>query len=65
VNVESYAQGVLVRAHIDAKALACEVHADAGDVSRFLADVEACGLNVGPTRYAEDGSVIFLARRSA
>ena len=54
-----------MRAHIDAKALACEVHADAGDVSRFLADVEACGLNVGPTRYAEDGSVIFLARRSA
>ena len=47
------------------RALACEVHVDAGDVSRFLADVEACGLTVGPTRYAEDGSVIFLARRSA
>jgi FkbM family methyltransferase len=48
------------------KALACEVHAFAGDVNRFLADIEACGFTIGPTQYSLDGgSVTFLAKRNA
>jgi FkbM family methyltransferase len=48
------------------RALACEVHANAGDIKSFVENVEACGLTVGPARYSEDGSfLVFLARRSA
>ena len=46
------------------RALACEVHADAGDISSFLSDVEALGLNIGPKRYSGDGKfLVFLAKR--
>jgi FkbM family methyltransferase len=47
------------------KALACEVHAFAGDVSKFFSDVEASGFTIGPIQHAPDGSVIFLAKRNA
>ena len=45
-------------------ALACEVHAFAGDVSKFIADIEVCGFEIGPIQLTQDGSAIFLARRS-
>lgn len=45
------------------KALAIEVHAFAGDPSRFMADIESCGFMIGPADWAPDGSVTFLAKR--
>jgi FkbM family methyltransferase len=46
------------------EALACEVHAFAGDVTKFLFDVESCGFVMGPIQHDPDGSVTFLAKRS-
>jgi FkbM family methyltransferase len=46
------------------KALACEVHAFAGDVTRFLSDIESCGFVIGPIQHDPDGSLTFLAKRS-
>jgi len=49
-----------------AKAIACEVHAEGGDMNSFLANVKASGFFVGPTQYAADGrSLIFLAKRTS
>lgn len=45
------------------KALACEVHAFAGDVTKFLSDIESCGFVIGPVQHGPDGSVTFLAKR--
>ena len=48
------------------KALACEVHGEVGDIEAFVANVENCGLNVGPSQYSEDGKfLVFLAKRSS
>ena len=48
------------------RALACEVHRDAGEIEGFVANVESCGLNVGPSQYSEDGRfLVFLAKRSS
>jgi FkbM family methyltransferase len=47
-----------------ARALACEVHAAAGDMSGFIADIEAAGFTIGPTQHAADGlSATFVAKR--
>lgn len=46
-------------------ALACEVHAFAGDVTKFIADVESCGFVIGPVQRDPDGSATFLAKRIA
>ncbi len=47
------------------RALACEVHGNADQVEGFVANVERCGLTIGPSRCAEDGkSLVFLAKRS-
>jgi FkbM family methyltransferase len=46
------------------KALACEVHAFAGNVSRFIADIKALGFAIGPIQYGPDGSATFLAKRN-
>lgn len=45
------------------RALACEVHAFAGDVTNFLANIESCGFVIGPIKHDPDGSVTFLAKR--
>lgn len=45
------------------KALSCEVHAFAGDVGKFLVDIESSGFAIGPIQHASDGSVTFLAKR--
>jgi FkbM family methyltransferase len=46
-----------------AKALAVEVHAFAGDVTKFMADVVSCGFIIGPVQRDRDGTVTFLAKR--
>ncbi len=47
-----------------ARAFACEVHAGAGDMAGFIAEIEAAGFTIGPTQYAADGgSATFVARR--
>ena len=45
------------------KALAVEVHAFAGDVAKFIADIESCGFIIGPIQHDPDGSATFLAKR--
>lgn len=45
------------------KALAIEVHAFAGDVTKFMADIESCGFIIGPVQTAPDGTATFLAKR--
>ena len=48
-----------------ARALACEVHADAGDMTGFLAEIEAAGFTIGPTQHAAGGrSATFVAKRN-
>jgi len=46
-----------------AKALAIEVHAFAGDVGQFVADLESCGFTLGPAQTDPDGTMTFPARR--
>lgn len=46
-----------------AKVLAVEVHAFAGDVAKFMADVESCGFIIGPVQKDPDGTSTFLAKR--
>ena len=46
-------------------AIACEVHAFAGDVRKFLSDIEASGFAIISIQEAPDGSVTFLAKRDA
>ena len=45
------------------KSLAVEVHAFAGDVSKFIADVESGGFIIGPVQVDPDGTTTFLAKR--
>ena len=47
-----------------ARALACEVHARAGDIDECVANVEASGFVVGPMRYTGNGKFrVFLAKK--
>ncbi len=49
-----------------ATAIACEVHADGGDMNSLLATVKACGFSMGPTEYAANGqSLVFVAKRKS
>ena len=45
------------------RVLACEVHASAGDVATFVADLQASGFGIDQIDRAPDGSVTLLARR--
>lgn len=45
------------------KSLAVEVHAFAGDVGKFVSDIEYSGFEIGPVQHDHDGSVTFLAKR--
>jgi FkbM family methyltransferase len=46
-------------------ALACEVHADAGDINGFVANVEAAGFTMGPMKYTGNGKfLVFLAKKA-
>lgn len=47
------------------KALACEVHAFAGDVAGFIRGIEHCGFVIGPIQRDPDGSATFLAKRES
>jgi len=47
------------------RALACEVHAFAGDVRQFMENIGACGFVLGPVQQDPDGTVTFLAKRVA
>lgn len=48
-----------------ARAIACEVHAEGGDMNSLLATVKACGFSMGPAAYAADGrSLVFVAKRN-
>lgn len=46
------------------KALACEVHANGGDMNQFIEDIESCGFNIGPVERSA-GVLIMLAKRPA
>jgi FkbM family methyltransferase len=47
-----------------ARALACEVHAGAGNMNVFIAEIEAAGFIIGPTQHAAGGgSATFVAKR--
>lgn len=45
------------------KSLAVEVHAFAGDVSKFIADIESVGFIIGPVQVDPDGTSTFLAKK--
>ena len=47
------------------QAIACEVHAFAGDVNSFLRAIASQGFTIGPTQWDRDGSVTFVAKRMA
>ncbi len=46
-----------------AKCLAIEIHAFAGNVARFIEELEACGLSVLAINWDPDGSCTLLAKR--
>jgi FkbM family methyltransferase len=47
-----------------ARALACEVHAAAGSINGFIAEIEAAGFTIGPSQHAAGGgSATFVAKR--
>jgi FkbM family methyltransferase len=46
-----------------ADALACEVHAPAGDVPAFVSGIATSGFSIGPVLGASDGSVTIVAKR--
>ncbi len=45
------------------KSLAVEVHAFAGDVTKFMDDIKSCGFIIGPVQTGPDGTTTFLAKR--